>query len=66
MRDANVDPCKGSAANPLSDADLDRKFLEQARTRVDAAAAQRLLQACRDVEAADDVAAIARLASLRN
>lgn len=59
----HVEHALGSADNPMSDADLDRKFKALAHGTLDATQAERLLAACWAVEERADVAEIARLAA---
>ncbi len=52
---------RGSLANPLSDAELDAKFLAQAGMVLDEARADVLLARCRQLTALDDVAGLAAM-----
>lgn len=56
---AHVSHCLGSAARPMSDAELETKFLDQAEAVMPAANARRLLEACWSIEGAEDVGRIA-------
>jgi hypothetical protein len=51
-----VPHARGSLARPMTDLELDEKFLAQARTRLADDASRELLRRCRDVAALDDVA----------
>jgi 2-methylcitrate dehydratase PrpD len=59
---AEVAQCKGSVANPMTDADLEAKFHGQARLSLPPEAAAALLQACWTVEQMDNVAHLVALA----
>lgn len=48
--DVHVDHAIGSAANPMTDAQLDQKFFAMTRRVLDEGRTYRLLQACRDME----------------
>jgi 2-methylcitrate dehydratase PrpD len=54
---AHVKHARGSLARPLTDAELDDKFLAQACTRLTDAQARDLLRRCRDVASLHDVGA---------
>jgi 2-methylcitrate dehydratase PrpD len=53
---SHVPHARGSLARPMTDLELDEKFLAQARTRLADDASRELLRRCRDVAALDDVA----------
>jgi len=59
VRTVRVSPCSGSGRRPMTDAELDRKFLRQAGDALDRPRAQRLLEACRSIATATDVRAAA-------
>ncbi|KQP23430.1 MmgE/PrpD family protein [Pseudorhodoferax sp. Leaf267] len=59
---AEVAQCKGSVANPMTDADLEAKFHGQARLSLPPEAAAALLHACWTVEQMDNVADLVALA----
>lgn len=54
---AHVRHARGSLARPLSDDELDRKFLDQAHTVLSPGSAAALLRTCRDLAAVEDVGA---------
>ncbi|MBU6497300.1 MAG: MmgE/PrpD family protein, partial [Rhodospirillales bacterium] len=54
---AHIPHARGSLARPMTDAELDRKFLDQAEPILGPDRAARLLCACRDLASADDVGA---------
>lgn len=58
---ASIDHAVGSIARPMSDAQLDAKFLALARRVLPAERAEELLRACRNLPTMDDAARIARL-----
>jgi 2-methylcitrate dehydratase PrpD len=55
-----VEHCIGSLARPMSDAELEDKFLGQASQVLPDAAARALMRLCARLEALDDVAQVAR------
>jgi 2-methylcitrate dehydratase PrpD len=55
-----VEHCLGSLARPMTDAELEAKFMGQALQVLPEAAAGALLHLCRRLEALDDVAEVAR------
>jgi 2-methylcitrate dehydratase PrpD len=59
-----VDMCKGSVANPMSDADLAEKFHGQAQLRLSPEQATRLLAHCWQVDKLGDAATLAQLARM--
>lgn len=54
-----LDHCIGSAARPMSDADLGAKFLDLTSDRLGAPAARALLAMCRELDRLPDVTALA-------
>jgi 2-methylcitrate dehydratase PrpD len=58
----SVDHCKGSVANPMSDADLAEKFIGQAELNLSHAMALELLESCWQIDTLADTAQIVRLA----
>jgi hypothetical protein len=54
----------GSVERPMSDADLDAKFIDQVDAILPSAQGRALLEACRRLPACDDVATIARAAAM--
>lgn len=58
-RHVHVDHCLGSAARPLTDGDLEAKFLAQVADVVPLATAKRLIDACWNLPAAADVSRVA-------
>jgi 2-methylcitrate dehydratase PrpD len=57
---AAVEHCRGSVLRPLTDAELDAKFVAQATRMLGEAGAQRALAACRSIAEVDGVAAVTR------
>lgn len=60
-RRARVEHATGSIARPMSEAELDAKFLSLARRALPARQADDLLRACRHIAASDDAGQLARL-----
>ena len=58
-----VEHCRGGAARPMTDDELERKFRDQAREALPAASIDALLKACRTLSRQDDVGEIARAAA---
>jgi 2-methylcitrate dehydratase PrpD len=56
----HIEHAIGSLEKPMSDADLERKFLDLAEGILTASQAQRVIDACRSVEALEDAGDIAR------
>lgn len=54
---AHIPHARGSLARPMTDAELDRKFLDQAQPVLGQDCAARLLRTCRDLASVDDVGA---------
>jgi 2-methylcitrate dehydratase PrpD len=61
---ATIEHAIGSVARPMSDAQLDAKFLALAARVLEGDRAATLLAACRQINGCDDVALIARLGAL--
>jgi 2-methylcitrate dehydratase PrpD len=61
---ATIEHAIGSVARPMSDAQLDAKFLALAARVLEGDRAATLLAACRQTDSCDDVAAITRLGAL--
>jgi 2-methylcitrate dehydratase PrpD len=57
----DIDHCKGSVANPMTDDDIADKFFGQAALRMTRDAAARLIDTCWHVDELEDVSAISRL-----
>jgi 2-methylcitrate dehydratase PrpD len=57
---ARVGEARGSAERPMTDADLDEKFMGQAGLILDEVTARRVLEACWHIEECQDVGAIVR------
>ena len=60
---ARVDHCAGSASRPMSDADLETKFLGQAEAVIGPARSRTLMDTCWSIANVTDVAELARLSS---
>jgi 2-methylcitrate dehydratase PrpD len=60
MLEKRVEHCIGSLARPMTDAELEAKFMGQALWVLPAASARTLLDLCWRLEALDDVAEVAR------
>ncbi len=58
-----VEHCRGGAARPMTDDELERKFRDQAREALPAASIDALLEACRTLSQLDDMGEIARAAA---
>ena len=58
-----VEHCRGGAARPMTDDELERKFRDQARDALPAASIDTLLEACRTLSRQDNVGEIARAAA---
>ena len=58
-----IDHCIGSESNPMSDEQLEEKFLDLAETSIGVERGRRLIAACRAIETAPDVGAIVRQAA---
>ncbi len=60
MLEKRVEHCIGSLARPMTDAELEAKFMGQALWVLPAASVRTLLDLCWRLEALDDVAEVAR------
>jgi 2-methylcitrate dehydratase PrpD len=61
----HIDHVIGSAARPMSDADMERKFRGLTEPVLPQAQVDQLIESCRNVAQLDDVAVLARLAAKR-
>ena len=59
VRRAHIGPCLGSARRPMSDAQIERKFLQQVEDIVSAPRARQLAEQCWNIASAADVSQIA-------
>jgi 2-methylcitrate dehydratase PrpD len=57
---SRIEHCIGSESQPMTDAQLEEKFLDLAETSIGAERGRKLIAACRAIETASDVGMIAR------
>jgi 2-methylcitrate dehydratase PrpD len=62
---ARIEACRGSADNPMTDEDIERKYLTQAATRLGEDAARRLAEACWRIDSLPSASRLMDLASGR-
>lgn len=58
-----IEHCTGSESQPMTDAQLEAKFLDLAENSIGAERGRRLIAACRAIETAADIGAVAREAA---